>query len=168
VPLVLAINLSARQFAEGDIVATVERALASAGCDPRWMELEITESLLLDERADVKAKLEALSAMGLSIAIDDFGTGYSALSYLTQFPVQVLKIDRSFVMDLPGKRKSAELARAIVSLGKSLNMQLVAEGVETEAQAEHLTLLGCDLAQGYLFSKPVDAAAFEALLRAAA
>ncbi len=162
--LPIAVNLSARQFAQADIVGTVRSALSSTGCDPAWLELEITESLLLDGRDDVRASLEALSAMGLRIAIDDFGTGYSALGYLTRFPVQTLKIDRSFVMDLPAKRRSTELTRAIVSLGKSLQMSLVAEGVETKEQADYLQHIGCEQAQGWLFGKPVDASAFEALL----
>ena len=167
-PTPIAVNLSARQFTDGDIVGIVRSALAATGCQPQWLELEITESLLLDGRDDIRESLDALAALGLTIAIDDFGTGYSALSYLTRFPVQTLKIDRSFVIDLPGKRSSTELTRAIVSLGKSLQMKLVAEGVETNEQADYLQHIGCEQAQGYLFSKPVEAHAFEALLDPAA
>jgi len=167
-PLPVAVNLSARQFTEGDIVGTVRSALATTGCDPAWLELEITESLLLDGRDDIRASPDALSSLGLRIAIDDFGTGYSALSYLTRFPVQTLKIDRSFVMNLPATRSSSELTRAIVSLGKSLQMKLVAEGVETSEQADYLQHIGCEQAQGYPFGKPMDALAFEAMIEPAA
>ncbi len=167
-PIPIAVNLSARQFIDGDVVGTVRAALAGTGCRPQWLELEITESLLLDGRDDIRASLDALAGLGLVIAIDDFGTGYSALSYLTRFPVHTLKIDRSFVIDLPTKRSSTELTRAIVSLGKSLQMKLVAEGVETSEQADYLQHIGCEQAQGYLFGKPVEANAFEALLDPAA
>ncbi|MBL0729237.1 bifunctional diguanylate cyclase/phosphodiesterase [Piscinibacter sp. HJYY11] len=164
-PLKIAVNLSARQFAEGhNIVEAVQGALAASACEPRWLELEITESLLLDGSEGVRQSLEALAAMGITIAIDDFGTGYSALGYLTRLPVQTLKIDRSFVSELPHNGKSAELVKAIVSVGRSLNMALVAEGVETVEQAEYLKNAGCHLAQGYLFGRPLEMAAFDKLL----
>ncbi len=164
-PLKIAVNLSARQFGEGThLVETVQGALTATGCQPQWLELEITESLLLDGSDGVRHSLEALAAMGITIAIDDFGTGYSALGYLTRLPVQTLKIDRSFVSDLPGNSRSAELVKAIVSVGRSLNMVLVAEGVETPEQATYLHSVGCHLAQGYLFSRPVEMAAFDKLL----
>jgi len=164
-PLKIAVNLSARQFGEGnDLVDVVQGALTATGCRPQWLELEITESLLLDGSDGVRQSLETLSAMGITIAIDDFGTGYSALGYLTRLPVQTLKIDRSFVSELPGNARSAELVKAIVSVGRSLNMVLVAEGVETPEQAEYLHRVGCHLAQGYLFSRPVEMAAFDKLL----
>ncbi|CAN7456814.1 putative bifunctional diguanylate cyclase/phosphodiesterase [Rhizobacter sp. LjRoot28] len=166
-PVKVAVNLSARQFAGGQLVATVMEALASAGCAPQWLELEITESLLIDKRSSVREDLETLAAAGITIALDDFGTGYSALSYLTHFPVHTLKIDRSFVKDLPDNRQSGELAKAIVSLGRSLNMELVAEGVETEEQAQVLAALGCQLAQGYLLGRPMPLEAFDALVAAA-
>jgi diguanylate cyclase (GGDEF)-like protein/PAS domain S-box-containing protein len=164
-PLKIAVNLSARQFAEGhDLVEAVQGALTASACRPEWLELEITESLLLDGSEGVRQSLEALSAMGITIAIDDFGTGYSALGYLTRLPVQTLKIDRSFVAELPHNGKSAELVKAIVSVGRSLNMALVAEGVETAEQAEYLKNAGCHLAQGYLFGRPLEMAAFDKLL----
>ena len=164
-PLKMAVNLSARQFGEGnDLVEVVQGALTATGCHPQWLELEITESLLLDGSDGVRQSLEALAAMGITIAIDDFGTGYSALGYLTRLPVQTLKIDRSFVSELPHNGRSAELVKAIVSVGRSLNMVLVAEGVETPEQAEYLHSVGCHLAQGYLFSRPVEMAAFDKLL----
>lgn len=154
-PLKIAVNLSARQFTSVPFSTTVYEALRSTGCRPEWLELEITESLLLDGRDEILSVLQDIAAQGVSIALDDFGTGYSALSYLTRFPVDTLKIDRSFIKDLPGDRSSAELVKAIVSLGHSLEMNLVAEGVETREQAEHLVGLGCQLVQGYLYGKPV-------------
>lgn len=163
-PVKVAVNLSARQFANGQLVETVCEALAASGCEPRWLELEITESLLIDKRSTVRDDLETLAVMGITIALDDFGTGYSALSYLIHFPVRTLKIDRSFVKDLPSNHNSAELVKAIVSLGRSLGMGLVAEGVETEDQARLLASLGCDLAQGFLLGRPVPQASFDALL----
>jgi diguanylate cyclase (GGDEF)-like protein/PAS domain S-box-containing protein len=164
-PLKIAVNLSARQFTEGhNLVEAVQGAMTASGCEPEWLELEITESLLLDGSEGVRQSLEALSMMGITIAIDDFGTGYSALGYLTRLPVQTLKIDRSFVAELPHNSKSAELVKAIVSVGRSLNMALVAEGVETVEQAEYLKNAGCHFAQGYLFGRPLEMAAFDKLL----
>jgi diguanylate cyclase (GGDEF)-like protein len=164
-PLKIAVNLSARQFGDGlQLVESVQGALAASSCRPEWLELEITESLLLDGSDGVRQTLETLAAMGITIAIDDFGTGYSALGYLTRLPVQTLKIDRSFVAELPHNTKSAELVKAIVSVGRSLNLSLVAEGVETREQADYLRGVGCDLAQGYLFGRPLEMAAFDKLL----
>ncbi|MDO9005535.1 MAG: EAL domain-containing protein [Aquabacterium sp.] len=161
-PLKIAVNLSARQFPGGELVNTVREALSAAQCQPQWLELEITESLLLDGRDEVRSVLEELSQLGITIAIDDFGTGYSALSYLTRFPVQILKIDRAFIKELPSHQGNAEqLVKAIVSLGQSLNMALVAEGVETKEQADYLSGLGCEVVQGFLFGKPVSQLAFE-------
>jgi diguanylate cyclase (GGDEF)-like protein len=166
-PLKIAVNLSPRQLQQGDFVGMLQQALATTGCLPAWLELEITESLLLDSRDGGREQLRSIAALGVSIAIDDFGTGYSALSYLTRFPVHVLKIDRSFIKDLPSQAGSAELVKAIVSLAHGLNMSLVAEGVETEAQAGHLRGLGCQQAQGYLYSKPLPQADFSRLVDAA-
>ncbi|MBC7699193.1 bifunctional diguanylate cyclase/phosphodiesterase [Aquabacterium sp.] len=166
-PLKIAVNLSARQFPGGELVQTVREALSAANCQPQWLELEITESLLLDGHDEICGVLEELSQLGITIAIDDFGTGYSALSYLTRFPVQILKIDRAFIKELPSDRGNAEqLVKAIVSLGQSLNMALVAEGVETQAQADYLSGLGCEVVQGFLFGKPVSRSSFEQWVRA--
>ncbi|WP_374594531.1 EAL domain-containing protein, partial [Aquabacterium sp.] len=163
-PLKIAVNLSPRQFYQGDLVKTVLDSLQETGCAPAWIELEITEGLLLNDHSDIRKTLGQLHDAGLSIAIDDFGTGYSALSYLTRFPIDTLKIDRSFVRDLTTNPDSAALAQAIVTLGYALRMELVAEGVETEAQRDHLAKWGCQMAQGYLFGKPTPAAEFVALL----
>ena len=162
-PLKIAVNLSPRQFYSGDLVETIRIALEDTGCRSEWIELEITESLLLNDRVDIRAMLETLHGMGLTIAIDDFGTGYSALSYLTRFPVDTLKIDRSFIRELTTDRDSAVLAKTIVTLARSLRMEVVAEGVETALQRDHLDAWGCHLAQGFHYSKPVPLAEFSLL-----
>jgi EAL domain-containing protein (putative c-di-GMP-specific phosphodiesterase class I) len=146
-------------------VATVYTALEATDCKPQWIELEITEGLLLKDPADVRATLQRLHHMGFSIAIDDFGTGYSALSYLARFPVDTLKIDRSFIRDLTTNRDNAALVQAIVSLAHGLRMTLVAEGVETTAQRDELRALSCEQAQGFLYSKPVPIGEFEAMIK---
>jgi len=163
--LKIAVNLSPRQFKLNDLVATLRTLLAETGCAPHWLELEITEGLLLDNSLDVKDSLERLRALGLSIAIDDFGTGYSALGYLTRFPVETLKIDRSFIRGINANRDSAELVKAIISLSHSLRLKLVAEGVEDAAQEAFLRAYGCHSAQGYLYGKPMPRERFDDLLR---
>jgi diguanylate cyclase (GGDEF)-like protein/PAS domain S-box-containing protein len=159
----VAINLSARQFQSNDLVETVRHALDATGCQPEWIELEITESLLLDEQGEVLEMLESFRVMGISVAIDDFGTGYSSLSYLARFPINTLKIDRSFIRTVTTEHFRAELVRAILSIARCLGQEVVAEGVETPEQAVFLREHGCQIAQGYLFSKPVPKAEFEAM-----
>ncbi|HEX5338707.1 MAG TPA: EAL domain-containing protein [Gallionella sp.] len=159
----VAINLSARQFQSNDLTRTVHQVLEETGCYPEWIELEITESLLLDEDGEVLDTLLAICDMGITIAIDDFGTGYSALSYLARFPIDTLKIDRSFTSRVTEEGHHAELVKAIISIAHSLDLQVVAEGVETLDQAIILQAYGCHVAQGYLYSKPVSQSAFEAL-----
>jgi EAL domain-containing protein (putative c-di-GMP-specific phosphodiesterase class I) len=156
------VNLSGRQLPTA--VADVAAALAAAGLDPSRLTLEVTESTLLGDTEAVHDTLEALKAMGVGLAIDDFGTGYSSLSYLQRFPIDVLKIDKSFVDRVAGTGRAAALARTIVALGDSLGMVPVAEGVETEAQRAQLLALGCRLGQGYLFARPMPAADVTALL----
>jgi diguanylate cyclase (GGDEF)-like protein/PAS domain S-box-containing protein len=151
----VAINLSARQFQARGLVQTIERVLADTGCRPQWLEFEITESLLLEEDDSVTHTLAALKRMGASIAIDDFGTGYSALSYLARFPIDTLKIDRSFVQRVTTDARHAELVKAILSISRCLGHRVVAEGVETPEQAAFLELHGCEIAQGFLYSKPL-------------
>lgn len=160
-PLTVAVNLSTRQFVRNDLVGAVRRILAETGCRPEWLKLEITESLLLEDNEQVAAMLEAFHEMGLSLSIDDFGTGYSALSYLNRFPVSQLKIDRSFVRDIPADHDKSELVKAMLSIAVALRLEVVAEGVETHAQVEYLTVHGCRLVQGYLFGKPMARAEFE-------
>lgn len=159
----VAINLSARQFQSNDLVKTVAEILKETGCNPEWIELEITESLLLDEHGEVLETLKAFQSLGISIAIDDFGTGYSALSYLTRFPINTLKIDQSFTRHITEKGYHAELVKAIISIARSINQQVVAEGVETSEQASILQGYGCHIAQGYLYSKAIKKSAFELL-----
>ena len=164
----IAINLSPRQFLNHDLVHTVSSALADTGCRPEWIELEITERLLLDERGHAEETLNSLRALGLTLAIDDFGTGYSALGYLTRFPIGTLKIDKSFMRDITVRADRAGVVRAIISMGHSLQLGLVAEGVETEEQARFLREQGCELAQGWLYGRPMPAEAFGRLVSAGA
>jgi diguanylate cyclase (GGDEF)-like protein len=165
-PFRVAVNLSSRQFVVNDLVTSVEKALQATGCRPEWIELEITESLLLEDDDGVRAILEKLSALGVSIAIDDFGTGYSALAYLTRFPIDTLKIDRSFMRGIDREPKRSELMKAIIAIAKALRLQLIAEGVESREQGDFLLGKGCDLAQGYFYGQPMPRAEFGSLLRA--
>lgn len=150
----VAVNLSTRQFASGDLVRTIDGILADTGCNPAWIELEITESLLLDNNEAIRATLEAFTTRGFTIAMDDFGTGYSALGYLSRFPIHTLKIDKSFVKDVTRNPRNAELVKAILSMARSLGLQVVAEGVEMREEGEFLRGHGCELAQGFLYGKP--------------
>lgn len=161
----VAVNLSARQFQTGDLAATVAALLEETACRPEWIELEITESLLLDEDGKTLEVLTGLRAMGIAIAIDDFGTGYSALSYLARFPIDTLKIDRSFIHSVTTEKYRAELVKAILSIARCLGQEVVAEGVETIEQAEFLKTHGCKVAQGYLYSKPLPKAEIASLPR---
>ena len=158
----ISVNLSARQFREHDIVATVRSILAETGLPAGTLMLEITESSLMRRTQSTIARLDALRALGCHLAIDDFGTGYSSLSYLERFPIDILKIDRSFV-SAAGAGGSA-IARAIVDLGRTLNLVVIAEGIEQAEEARWLAEMGCRYGQGYLFARPVAAAAIEALL----
>ena len=159
----IAVNVSAIQLRQKDFVATVERALGAAG--EGVLELEITESLIMqDVDANIRT-LRAIRDMGVEIAVDDFGTGYSSLSYISRLPINTLKIDRAFIMNMTSKPDDLSIVSTIISLGHSLELKIVAEGVETEEQANLLRLLKCDEFQGYLFSRPVPAQQVEALLR---
>ena len=160
----VAINLSARQFQSGDLVKTVNRALEETNCLPEWIELEITESMLLDEHGEVLRILNQFQELGIAVAIDDFGTGYSALSYLARYPINTLKIDRLFVSSIAVDPHRAELVKAIISIAHSLGQFVVAEGVDTPEQAVYLREAGCQIAQGYLYSKPMPRALFQSLL----
>lgn len=164
-PHKVAVNMSARQFQAGDLVASVAAILDETACRPEWIEIEITESLLLDEDGRTLEILTCLRAMGMTVAIDDFGTGYSALSYLARFPIDTLKIDRSFIHSLTLEKRHAELVKAILSIARCLGQEVVAEGVETAEQAKFLQAHGCKLAQGYLYSKPLPKAMIASLLR---
>jgi diguanylate cyclase (GGDEF)-like protein len=165
-PLTITVNLSARQLADPGIVDTVTEALTGAGLDPRRLVLEITETVLMQDREAAAATLWRLKALGIRIAIDDFGTGYSSLAYLRRFPIDMLKIAREFVDGLGRDEHDDVITRAIVELAGTLGLLTVAEGIETHDQQTIVTALGCDLGQGYLFSVPVDAEAALLLLTA--
>ena len=162
--LVVAVNVSARQFRQPDFVAQVTRALEANGATPSRLKLELTESLVLDDVTDTIAKMHAIKCLGVQFSMDDFGTGYSSLAYLARLPLDQLKIDRSFVSNLPGSNNDETIARTIITLGRELVMDVIAEGVETEAQLAFLELHGCYAYQGYLFSRPLPLEAFEAFL----
>ena len=159
-----AVNLSVRQFNDDGLVEHVVEALAKTQLNATLLELEITESLLMANPERALDILMRLHRMGVHIAIDDFGTGYSSLAYLKRFPAQTLKIDRSFVRDLPDDRDDANITKALVALAHNLGMEVVAEGVETEAQLDFLRKIGCDEAQGYFLGRPMPADALEARL----
>lgn len=151
----VSVNVSARQFNDPKFVEQVSHLLLQHQCQPQWIKLEITESLLLEYSHDVLIKLNQLTSMGILIALDDFGTGHSALSYLFKFPLQQIKIDRSFIQDIELNPTSAKLIKAIIAMVGSMEKELVAEGVETEKQAELLQQFGCHMAQGFFYSTPL-------------
>jgi len=161
----ISVNISGKRFGQANLVESVQNTLAASGLPPRNLRLEITESIVMGD-ADASARtLEQLKALGLSLAVDDFGTGYSSLAYLHQFPLDVLKIDRSFVSRIAPGGTNGEIVQAVVQLARSLSLRVVAEGVEQDYQAALLRALGCDFGQGYFFSRPVDAQAAEQMLR---
>jgi diguanylate cyclase (GGDEF)-like protein len=165
-PVVVSVNVSARQFLQQDVVAWIEKALNDTGLAPERLELELTESLIAQDVEKVIVTMKSLKDMGVCLSIDDFGTGYSSLNYLRHLRVDSLKIDQSFIRNLITEIDDATITLAVISLAHSLRMKAVAEGVETEAQCGFLRLNRCDMIQGYLFSKPVPAAEFDAMLRA--
>jgi EAL domain-containing protein (putative c-di-GMP-specific phosphodiesterase class I) len=154
-----------RQFRSPDLVGQVSQALSVTGLPPDALDLELTESLVMDNAEEFIAKLRALKSLGVQLSVDDFGTGYSSLSYLKQFPVDRLKLDKSFVRHVVTDTGDAAIAQAVVRLGQILGLAVTAEGVETEEQLAFLRRYGCDEAQGYLFSPPLPAEAFEVLWR---
>ena len=164
-PLRVAVNLSASQFRQGNIVAIIRDALDEAGLEARYLEVELTESVVMSDPEESIAVLEKLSTMGVLVSVDDFGTGYSSMSYLRRFPIDKLKIDRGFISDVLSRPEDASIVRAIVSLAHSLRLKVVAEGVESPEQLEFLKMLGCDQYQGYHFSPALPPAKFAALVR---
>jgi EAL domain-containing protein (putative c-di-GMP-specific phosphodiesterase class I) len=158
------VNVSGRQLEDPALPGHVAAALAASGLAAGRLTLEITETVLMRDTAAALGTLGALKALGVRLAVDDFGTGYSSLRYLQQFPVDVLKIDRSFVEGVARGPQGAALARTIVALGQTLGLRTVAEGVETAEQRDALLAMGCALGQGYLFARPLDGAALLALL----
>lgn len=158
--IVVAVNLSSIQFQNADLVNTIKQTVLDTGLSPGMLELEITESGIMDKGSTVVELLNELNEFGLKLAIDDFGTGYSSLAYLKHFPVHYLKIDRDFVIDLPHNKDDAAIAKTIISMGQTMKMKVVAEGVETEEQLEFLRSENCDFIQGYYISKPLPATEF--------
>ena len=163
-PLRLSVNFSARQFQQATFIDDVAHILKETNLDPRWLELELTESSIMKDPEAAIEKLHELKLMGIKVAVDDFGTGYSSLNYLKRFPIDTLKIDKTFVSDVCKDPHDTAIVRAIINLGHALDLTVIAEGVETKEQLQYLSALECDVVQGFLFSKSLYAKAFEELL----
>ena len=153
--LQLSVNVSARQFHQPDFVEQVRQSLLASGADPTRLKLELTESVVLDNVETVIGRMQELDRLGVGFSLDDFGTGYSSLSYLKRLPLDQIKIDQSFVRDVPGDPNDAAIVRAILAMSRSLGLQVIAEGVETEVQRDFLFENGCSAFQGYLFGRPL-------------
>ncbi len=164
-PLAMAVNLSPRQFRQEGFVERVARILRETGTEPRYLDLEIVESLLMHDVEGAAVCLEKFNELGMQLTLDDFGTGFSSLSNLQRFRFDNLKIDRSFVRDITSDPDSAAIVRAIIAMAHSLKLEVIAEGVETEGQLRNLGSLGCDKMQGFYFCRPVSAPEFEQMLR---
>jgi EAL domain-containing protein (putative c-di-GMP-specific phosphodiesterase class I) len=164
-PMGVCVNVSARQFKERRLVRIVAAALQESGLAPRYLELELTESLIMQDVGQAVATMSELQTLGVQLSIDDFGTGYSSLSALKTFPVARLKIDKSLICGLPNDEHDKAVATAVISLGRQLHMRVIAEGVETDEQIAFLRENNCDEMQGYHFSRPVPPQELEALLR---
>jgi diguanylate cyclase (GGDEF)-like protein/PAS domain S-box-containing protein len=160
----LAVNVSARQFRQPEFVAQVMQVLEESGANPQRLKIELTESIVIDNVAETIARMQALKAIGVGFSMDDFGTGFSSLSYLKRLPLDQLKIDRAFVQDLASDPSDAAIVHTIIRMGQTLGLDVIAEGVESEAQLEILRQYGCTAYQGYLFARPLPLAGFEALL----
>jgi predicted signal transduction protein with EAL and GGDEF domain len=164
-PVRVSVNFSARQFRQHGLYDTITAALRQAGLAPEWLEIELTESLVMQDVNRTIDVLRGLKKMGVTVAVDDFGTGYSSLSYLRRLPIDVIKIDRAFIEHISDNPDDAAIARSIVALARSLQLKTVAEGVETGDQADFLRRHGCDTMQGFYFSRPLPADKFTELLR---
>jgi diguanylate cyclase len=160
----VSVNVSGHQLIEGDLIADIALILAGTGVEAHWLEVELTEGSLMENTHHTITSLQRLRAMGVKIAIDDFGTGYSSLAYLRRFPIDTLKIDIAFIREVTTNPQDAAITRTIIELAHSLDLRVVAEGVETQAQLAFLKAAGCDQIQGYLFSRPLPAATLERLL----
>jgi EAL domain-containing protein (putative c-di-GMP-specific phosphodiesterase class I) len=158
------VNLSSKQFLQVELAEEVERILGETGLDPHSLKLEITETAIMDDPDSASVMLARLRDLGVQVCIDDFGTGYSSLNYLHRFPVDTLKIDRSFVRQMEHAGENMQIVQSIVDLAHNLAIDVIAEGVETEAQFRQLAALNCEYGQGYFFSRPVDSTAAEAFL----
>ena len=162
----IAVNLSAVEFRNADPVGTIAAATREFGIDPAWLHVELTESVIMQDSEHTRSAMESLRQMGCGLSIDDFGTGYSSLAYLRRFPIDTLKIDRTFVSELTTSDEDRSICNAIIAMAHGLNLRVVAEGVETEAQMRCLGALGCDEVQGFLLGRPVPADRFAALFGA--
>lgn len=151
----LSLNLSIKQLENEGCISRIKRIISEVGIDPKYLELEITESQIMQDSEKAIKLLEEIRDIGISISVDDFGTGYSSLSYLKRLPIDKLKIDRSFIDDLPHDENDVAIVRAIIALAKSMNLEIIAEGVETKEQLEFLVDEGCPNIQGYYYSKPL-------------
>ena len=154
-PMTMSVNVSARQFTERKLISSVADSLVQSGLEPKYLELELTESLIMQDASGAIATMKELKALGVGLSIDDFGTGYSSLAALKNFPVTRIKIDKSFIADLATDENDRAVTTAVISLGQKLNLRVIAEGVETEDQIAFLRENNCDEMQGYHFSKPV-------------
>ena len=163
-PLSVAVNLSGKHFGHPALVEQITTVLAETGIDPSSLKLEITESAVMENAETAILMLKQIKETGVQISIDDFGTGYSSLSYLHRFPIDLLKIDRSFVSAMEENTENGEIVRTVIALAKALNLKVVAEGIESIHQFHQLKILGCEFGQGYLFSKPLPVADIERLL----
>jgi diguanylate cyclase (GGDEF)-like protein/PAS domain S-box-containing protein len=163
--LQVAVNVSARQFRQPDFVAQVQRVLADSAIKPSRLKLELTESMLLEDVQETIIKMQTIKLLGVCFSLDDFGTGYSSLAYLAQLPLDQLKIDKSFVRNIPGIKNDETIVRAIITMGLGLSLNVIAEGVEAESQREFLETLGCHVYQGYLFSRPLPLPELELYLK---
>jgi len=163
-PIVIAVNVSAHQFKRSNMHDVVQNSLASTGFPAEQLELEMTESSLMAQEESIVELLNDLRSLGILLAIDDFGTGYSSLAYLKRFPLDTLKIDKSFIDDIPHDTDDVEITKAINALGHTLGFKVLAEGVENQQQLDFLQAIGCDTYQGYIKSKPLPAGEFVALL----
>jgi EAL domain-containing protein (putative c-di-GMP-specific phosphodiesterase class I) len=163
-PMFISVNLSGKQFTQPDLTSEVAAILTETGLNPRSLKLEITESVVMDNIETATEMLKQLRSLGVKLSIDDFGTGYSSLSYLHRFPIDTLKIDRSFVTQMSDNNENMEIVRTVVMLAQNLGMDVVAEGVETSEQLSLLQRLGCEFGQGYFFSKPVEASGAEKII----
>jgi len=164
----VAVNISAVQLRDKDFLKGVRGILTQTRLEPRWLELELTESVLMQDAESTGRTLQALKAMGVQLAVDDFGTGYSSLSYLTQFPIDTLKIDQSFVRKMLLNTNDASMISTVISMGKNLNQRVIAEGVETKQQLRFLQARQCSEGQGYYFSHPLNAGDFAKYVEARA
>jgi EAL domain-containing protein (putative c-di-GMP-specific phosphodiesterase class I) len=163
-PPTLSVNMSSQQFIFNDFITPITQALETSGLPAESLMIEVTESLTLDPVDKVVHKLSQLKKMGVGLAIDDFGTGYSSLSYLARFPIDRLKIDKSFIHDIASNPQKTDIVEAIIRMGQSMKMKIIAEGIEKEEELRCVKKLGCDAAQGHYFSKPLSVEAYDQVL----